>query len=87
MGAREALNGRENMARRKVTNGELSLSPFFTFLRVIFSRPLRLSLAPTICPWVSEDGVRRERWDESSFTSVLSISVVFGLFLAVRLPF
>ena len=47
----------------------------------------RLSLAPTICPWVSEDVVRRERWDESSFTLVLSISVVFGLFLAVRLLF
>ena len=31
-------------------------SPFFTFLCAIFSRPFRLSLAPTICPWVSEDG-------------------------------
>ena len=31
-------------------------SPFFTFLRALFSRPFRLSLAPTICPWVSEDG-------------------------------
>ena len=30
-------------------------SPFFTFLRAIFSRPFSLSLAPTICPWVSED--------------------------------
>ena len=30
-------------------------SPFFTFLRATFSRPFRLSLAPTICPWVSED--------------------------------
>ena len=30
-------------------------SLFFTFLRAIFSRPFRLSLAPTICPWVSED--------------------------------
>ena len=30
-------------------------SPFFSFLRAIFSRPFRLSLAPTICPWVSED--------------------------------
>ena len=29
-------------------------SPFFTFLRAIFFRPFRLSLAPTICPWVSE---------------------------------
>ena len=30
-------------------------SPFFTFLRAIIFRPLRFSLAPTICPWVSED--------------------------------
>ena len=30
--------------------------PFFTFLRAIFFRPFRLSLAPTICPWVFEDG-------------------------------
>ena len=30
-------------------------SPFFTFLRALFFRPFRLSLAPTICPWVSED--------------------------------
>ena len=29
--------------------------PFFTFLRAIFFRPFRLSLAPTFCPWVSED--------------------------------
>ena len=32
-------------------------SPFFTFLCAIFFRPFRLSLVPTICPWVSEDGV------------------------------
>ena len=30
-------------------------SPFFSFLRAIFSCPFSLSLAPTICPWVSED--------------------------------
>ena len=30
-------------------------SPFCTFLRAKFLRPFRLSLAPTICPWVSED--------------------------------
>ena len=30
-------------------------SPFNTFLRAIFSRPFKLSLAPTICPWVSDD--------------------------------
>ena len=29
--------------------------PFFTFLRAIFPPPFRLSLALTICPWVSED--------------------------------
>ena len=29
-------------------------SPFFTFLCAIFSAPFSLSLAPTICPWVSE---------------------------------
>ena len=34
-------------------------SPFFTFLCAIFSRPFRLSLAPTICPWVSEDEILR----------------------------
>ena len=31
-------------------------SPFFTFLRATFFRPFRLSLVPTLCPWVSEDG-------------------------------
>ena len=30
-------------------------SLFFTFLRAIFSRPFRLSLAPTIFHWVFED--------------------------------
>ena len=34
-------------------------SPFFAFLRALFSRPFRLSLALTICPWVSEDGGNR----------------------------
>ena len=29
-----------------------------TFLRAIFFHPFSLSLAPTICPWVSEDGLR-----------------------------
>ena len=108
VGARESLNGRENMVRRKVKNGEKSpwgqcltrpvpngrrrsgfllvpenvcvflpnqkaerrrlfgtglvrhcpqglFSPFSTFHRAIFFRPFRLSLAPTICPWISED--------------------------------
>ena len=108
VGARESLNGRKNMAWRKVKNGKKSpwgqcltkpvsngrrhsdfwlvpenfcvflpnqkaegrrpfrtglvrhspqglFSKFFTFLHAIFFRPFRLSLAPTICPWVSED--------------------------------
>ena len=106
--ARESLNGRKTVPRRKVKNDEKSpwgqyltrpvpngrrrsafwlgrktqtfsgtnqkperrrpfgtglvrhcpqglFSPFFTFLRATFFRPFRLSLAPTICPWVSED--------------------------------
>ena len=109
VGARESLNRRENMAQKKVKNGEKSpwgqcltgpvpndrrrsgfrlvpenlcfsgtnqkperrrpfrtglvrhcpqglSSPFFTFLRALFFRLFRPSLAPTICPWVSEDG-------------------------------
>ena len=106
--ARESLNGRKTVPRRKVKNDEKSpwgqyltrpvpngrrrsafwlgrktqtfsgtnqkserprqfgtglvrhcphglFSPFFTFLRATVFRPFRLSLAPTICPWVSED--------------------------------
>ena len=44
-------------------------SPFFTFLRAIFFRPFRLSLAPNICPWVSEDDIAQD---------VLKTSVVSG---------
>ena len=47
VGTRESLNGRENVARRKVKNGEKSssrrslrlFSPFFTFLRSIYIFP------------------------------------------------
>ena len=41
-------------------------SPFFTFLCDTFFRPFRLSLVPTICPWVSEDawGTRGYRQGE-----------------------
>ena len=53
VGARESLNRRENMAQKK--SKERLFSPFFSFLRALFFRPFRLSLAPTICPWVSED--------------------------------
>ena len=62
LGARESLNGRKNKARKKVNNGEKSSSRrSLLFFVPYFSRPFRLSLAPTICPWVSEDGVYLER--------------------------
>ena len=42
-------------------------SPFFTFLCSIYIfRPFRLSLAPFICPWVSEDAYDGE-WTLSNF--------------------
>ena len=47
-------------------------SPFFTFLHTIFFRPFRLSLAPTICPWVSEDVSK-------SHTVFLLLSHSFGI--------
>ena len=37
-------------------------SLFFSFLRAIFFRLFRLSLAPTICPWVSEDDAHLLWW-------------------------
>ena len=62
MGAREILNGRKNKARRKEKNGEKSSSHrSLLFSCAIFSRLFRLSLAPTICPWVSEDRVSSEK--------------------------
>ena len=48
VGARESLNGRKNMAQRKVKNGEKS-----TFLRAIFFPPV----------WVSEDVVSKDGED------------------------
>ena len=36
-------------------------SLFFTFLRALFFRPFRLSLAPTIRPWVSEDELTQKQ--------------------------
>ena len=62
VGARESLNGRKNKARRKEKNGEKSRS--LLFFCAIFFRLFRLSLAPTICPWVSED-VKQNVWNEA----------------------
>ena len=42
------------MERRKVKNGS-SRRSLLSFVPYIFFRPFRLSLVPTICPWVSED--------------------------------
>ena len=52
-------------------------SPFFTFLRAIFFRPFSLSLAPTICPWVSED----EFWPNYFFKMVNLFSLSGKLFV------
>ena len=43
--------------------------PFFAFLCAIFSRPFRLSLAPTICPWVSEDASRHAKQQKTNGTN------------------
>ena len=128
VGARESLNARKNMARRKVKNGEKSprrqylttpvlnglrlsgfwlgrktqkfsgtnqklerrrpfrtgvvrhcsqglFSPFFTFLRAIFFGPFRLSLAPTICPWVSEDGGKETQNRSTKWTSKVTLFI------------
>ena len=86
MGARESLNERKNRARRKVKNGEAKkskerreelfslfslFSPFFTFLRALFFHPFRLSLSPTICPWVSEGGPYRRAVKASVLVSLI----------------
>ena len=55
---RENLNGREKM-------------PFSTFLRAIFFRPFRLSVALTICSWVSEDGKKWSSTEPQLITRVL----------------
>ena len=48
-------------------------SPFFTFLRATFFRPFRLSLVPTTCPWVSEDGIfAKEGTEEQSWVAILA---------------
>ena len=66
-GGEESLNRRENMAQKKrKERPEELFSLFFTFLRALFFRPFRLSLAPTICAWISEDGRDLHRRDEQA---------------------
>ena len=64
-------------------------SPFFTFLRAIFFRPFRLSLAPTICPWVSEDGSPAKAvslWPWFYPADVWGITLVGAIILFIGLP-
>ena len=58
-------------------------SPFFTFLRAIFFHPFRLSLAPTICPWVFEDDVKLV---ETSFCKAKTVSFWENTPTRPRLP-
>ena len=48
--------GKSKQPKRCGTKKSKERTPFFTFLRGTFFRPFRLSLAPFICHWVSEDG-------------------------------
>ena len=148
VGARESLNGRKNMAWRKVKNFEKSpwglcltrpvlngrrpsafwlgrktqkfsgtnqksewrrpfetglvrhcpqglFLPFFTFLHAIFFRPFRLSLAPTLCSWVSENGelsaikyiyisltdlkVKEIAWPQNTAINIIYLTEVCGM--------
>ena len=53
VGTRESLNGREKNGAKKSKNGEKHSVLYFSSRH--FFRPFRLSLAPTIYSWVSED--------------------------------
>ena len=53
VGTRESLKGREKNGAKKSKNGEKHSVLYFSSRH--FFRPFRLSLAPTICSWVSED--------------------------------
>ena len=53
VGTRESLNRREKNGAKKSKNGEKHSVLYFSSRH--FFRPFRLSLAPTICSWVSED--------------------------------
>ena len=55
-GTNQKSERRRPLGTGMVRHGPQGLfSPFFTFLRALFLRPFRLSLAPSICPWVFED--------------------------------
>ena len=44
-----------NWSGKTLSPGALIAVLYFSSIRAIFFQPFRLSLAPTICPWVSED--------------------------------
>ena len=59
----------------------------FNFVRAIFSRPFRLSLTPTICPWVSEDAMEpNPKTTELQFIGVQSKLEVRKICMAYCLP-
>ena len=62
------------MERRKVKNGS-SRRSLLSFVPYIFFRPFRLSLVPTIYPWVSEDVLYHTGEERVGFKKK------FGLFL------
>ena len=55
-------------------------SLFFTFLRAIFFRPFRLSLVPTICPWVSEDAAKIAQCEMYKSLVSLHLAILFVFF-------
>ena len=55
LGDPEADGGGEGKSKRAEKYGTKKSKEFREELCAIFFRPFRLSLAPTICPWVSED--------------------------------
>ena len=55
-----------------ILNFQDSACQIFTFLRATFFRLFRLSLAPFICPWVSEDG-EEDAWGYSFPASIVPL--------------
>ena len=57
-GADSGGEGKSKRAEKCATKKSKERRPFFTFLRAASFRLFRLSLVPTICPWVFEDEVK-----------------------------
>ena len=63
---------------------------FFTFLRATFFCPFRLSLAPLICPWVSEDAcsstAKTIHHSHTNHTSLMQAISIVGLKKVCNFP-